>query len=77
MEDPSWINAAGRPASLGQTPQHCFSIGRHRGPSAGRAVVCGWANTAHVAGPGLVAGGFVIVPRPEPRPSRPARRLPW
>ena len=77
MEDPSWIDAAGRPASLRQTPQHCLSIGRHRGPGVGRAAVRVWASRAHVAGPGLVVGSFVMTPQPERLPSGPARRLPW
>ena len=77
MEDPSWINAAGRPASLRPTPQHYFSVGRPLGPGAGRAAMYGWASSAHAADPGLVASSFVITPRPERLPSRPVRGLPW
>ena len=77
MEDPSWIKAAGRPASLRQIPQHCFSIGRLRGPGVGHAAASGWASCAHVARPGLVASHLAITSRPGRLPSRPARRLPW
>ena len=77
MEDPSWIDAAGRPASLRQTPLHCFSTGRHRGSAVGYAAVRAWASNATVTCPGLVARSFVISSRPGHLPSRPARRHPW
>ena len=77
MEDPSWINAAGRPASLRRTPQHCFGTGRHRGPGVGHVAVYAWASSASVAGHGLAASSFVTTSRPGPLPSRPVRRLPW
>jgi hypothetical protein len=77
MENPSWINAAGRPASLRRTPQHCSGTGGHRGPGVVRAVAPAWASSAGVSGPGLVASRFVITSQPGQVPSRPARRLPW
>jgi hypothetical protein len=77
MEDPSWIDAAGRPASLRQTPQHCFSTGRHRGAAVGYATLCAGASGASVTGPGLVASSFLISSWLRQLPSRPARRHPW
>ena len=77
MEDPSWINAAGRPVSLGQTPQHCFSTGRHRGAGVGYAAVCTWASSASVTGPGVVASRLVVSSQPGRLTSQPALRLPW
>lgn len=77
MEDPSWINAAGRPASLRRTPQHCSGTGRRLGAGVGCAALSAWASSAGVTGPGLVAGSFVNTFRPGQLPSRPVRRLPW
>jgi len=77
MEDPSWIDAAGRPASLRQPPQHGFSAGRHRGAAVRYADACAWASSATMTGPGLVASSFVISSRPGQLPSQPARRHPW
>jgi len=76
MEDPSWINAAGRPASLRRTPQQRSGTVRHRGPGVARAAVSAWARSAGVSGPGFVAGGLVTASRPGQLPSRSARRLP-
>jgi len=77
MEDPPMINAAGRPASLRRTPQHCVSIGRLRGPSVGRTAVFGWASSAGVTGPGFAATSSAMISRAGRPPSRPVRRLPW
>jgi len=77
MEDPPMINEAGRPASLRRAPQHCASIGPHRGPGVGHAAACRWASHAGATGPGFMAGRLAIIPRSGQPPSPPVRRIPW